>query len=112
MQMTTKLLNEIRRRNEAGQNDTIIAEALGIKTCMVNEWRNKMGLPKRDDKRRSSTLYTVWDANSDELLACGTAEECAHYMGYKGKDGFLSMVSRATHGKQKKYAVEKVRRTA
>lgn len=109
--MTTKKLEEIRRRNAAGENDQVIAEALNVPVYMVHYWRRKLGLPIRWAKRPKHTkqvIYTVWNAKTDELLACGTARECAGRMGYKNAETFIQMVCRSLQGKTKKYYVEKV----
>ena len=37
--------------------------------------------------------YTVWDANSGDLLASGTAAMCARRLGYASANSFASAVS-------------------
>ena len=108
--MTIKKLEEIRRRNAAGENDTIIAEALGIGHGLVTYWRRKLGLPVVGSWRPKTrqVIYTVWSAKTDELLACGTAQECANLLGYQSIETFRQMVCRALKGNVKKLYVEKV----
>lgn len=52
--------------------------------------------------------YTVYLNKDDSVVAYGTAEECAKQM-KKSLNGFLSMVSKNTLGKQKKYTIVKDR---
>lgn len=110
MQMTTKTLDEIRRRNAEGENDIIIAEALGCKHKLVHTYRQAMGLPSHGNRRRGSMIYTVWDAKTDELLACGDAKLVAERLGLVNNMAVHQMVSRVLKGNSKKYIVEKVRR--
>lgn len=98
--MTTQMVKEIRRLNQEGNNDRMIAEKLGVSAATVHKYRTEMGIPA------VRKVYTIWDAKTDELIVCGTAAECTKFMGYKGIDGFYSMVSRMTHGKGKKYHAE------
>lgn len=108
--MTTKKLDEIRRRNAAGENDPMIAEALNIPVCIVRYWRKTLGLPVTGTVRHKCTkqvIYTVWNAATDELLACGTSRECANLMGFKSAATFRQMVCRALQGENQKYHVEK-----
>lgn len=113
--MTTKKLEELRRRNEAGENDWMIADALGISWNIVRYWRKKLGLPPRSPRRYNNgyvnyhqqVIYTVWDAKTDELIACGTDQECADRMGLANRQTFQQLASRAINGKNRKYYVEK-----
>lgn len=104
--MTTKKLEEIRRRNAAGENDQVIAEALNIPVHTVHYWRRKLGLPIRRakrPKRNKQITYTVWSTKTDEVLVCGTAKECAAMLGYRSADTFRQMVCRTV----KKYYIER-----
>ncbi len=49
--------------------------------------------------------YTVYDARTDEVLAFGNATQCAATLGCANARIFHSIVSKAWHGKIKKYAV-------
>ncbi len=48
--------------------------------------------------------YTVYDANTDELITHGTAKECAEKMNLT-IESFYCAVGRARSGKRKKYTV-------
>lgn len=37
--------------------------------------------------------YTVWDAKTGDLIASGTAAQCARRLGYSGSGSFASAVS-------------------
>lgn len=94
MQLTTRHLVEIRRRNEAGENDVIIANALGTSQPLINYHRRKMGLPaiRGRNTHREWVRYTVSDSNTGELLVSGTAKECAAKLGYVNEQSFRSAV--------------------
>lgn len=83
MIITTKMLTEIRRLNEAEMNDAEISEALGLKYDTVRYHRIKEGLPSRRQKYRNRFLkrYCVYDARTTEFLLEGTAAECAARLG-------------------------------
>lgn len=49
--------------------------------------------------------YTVYDARTDDVLAFGNAAQCAIMLGCANARIFHSIVSKAWHGKIKKYAV-------
>jgi len=48
--------------------------------------------------------YTIYDAESDEVIAHGTARECAKKMNLT-IESFYCAVGRARSGKRKKYVV-------
>lgn len=100
--ITTRMVKEIHRLNQEGKSDREIAEILGISQSCVWKRRKTMGLPPMGKAR----LYTVWNAKTDELIVCGTADECAKFMGYATRNNFHGMVHRMTHGMGKKYHVE------
>lgn len=104
MQMTTKALEEIRRRNAEGQNDTEIAEALGTRPQTIRYYRAGMGLPPvlRKREKRNSVTYTVRDRKTGRLLVSGTAKECALALGYANAASF-----RAAAPGAKKYLCSK-----
>ena len=49
--------------------------------------------------------YTVYDPDTDEILARGTAKECAGTLGFVSTKSFRTMVSRIEEGKSSRYAV-------
>lgn len=51
--------------------------------------------------------YTVWSRKTDEVLACGTSEECAKMLGMSSSASFRCMVSRSAKGRNKRYVVLK-----
>lgn len=80
--MTTKQIQRLKALYAEGWNDIQIAEELGIKTGQVFYWRKgKLGLPARN-RRRKSKEYTIFDRTGN-VVAIGTAEECARTLGIK-----------------------------
>lgn len=80
--MTTKQLQRLKALYAEGWNDLQIAEELGITRGQVMYWRKgKLGLPARN-RRRKSKEYTIFD-RAGNVVALGTAEECAHALGIK-----------------------------
>ena len=55
--------------------------------------------------------YTVWDAKTGDLIASGTAQQCARRLGYAGANSFASAVSHGLSGKHppKKYIFQRER---
>ena len=53
---------------------------------------------------KANSFYTVYLRKTDEIVASGTAVECAAKMN-KSVNCFYSLVSKNTKGKQKKYVV-------
>jgi len=102
-------LAEIRRRHEAGENDHIIAEAMGYSVTTIWKWRRALGLPTIGvSGPRHRPIYYVWDAENDTLLAVGTAKQCADMLGLKGGGrSFHVLKARYKAGKSRKYIVMK-----
>lgn len=100
--LTTKNIRDIRRLHEEGLNDREISEELGISQQSASKYRRSLGLPKigRNKKQR---MYTVWSAESEDLLCYGDAYECAKMLGLASADIFYQAVSRTKAGKMKKY---------
>lgn len=68
------------------------------------DWvRHKIGSPAvlKGNKKQ---YYTVWLSKTDQIVATGTAEECAEQLGMT-KASFYSLVWRAREGMRKKYTV-------
>jgi len=106
--LTTKQLVEIRRRNEAGESDTMISEALGIDQSYVSHWRRTLGLkPQGIHKHRTKYIYYIWDSKTDELLFVGRASECAEFLGYTAIQSFYALASRSKHKRRNTYYVLK-----
>ena len=74
--------------------------------------QNKSSVPDGGHHKGHKTVggkfctYTVYRSDNDEIVAYGTAEECAHMMGIT-YGSFRAMVSRALKGERKKYFVLK-----
>lgn len=80
--ITTKTLARIREMNQAGMNDCVIAQELGLSKSIIQRWRKRMGLePVRLWAKRP--LYTVYLRKTGEYICEGTSEECAAQMGIK-----------------------------
>ncbi len=54
--------------------------------------------------KKKTTYYTVYLAATDELVATGSAEECARELKLT-LDSFKCAVSRYRNGKRKKYVI-------
>lgn len=54
--------------------------------------------------RAEQNWYTVYDARTDELLACGSAAKCARTLGLT-KDSFYSTLCRVAKGTNHKYLI-------
>lgn len=48
--------------------------------------------------------YTVYDARTDELLVCGSSDDCARYFGVS-RNGFHTLVSHVKTGRNRGYCV-------
>lgn len=49
--------------------------------------------------------YAIYNAKTDELLATGTAEQCAKAMGFKSPSTIYQLLSRTRNGINRKYRV-------
>ena len=47
--------------------------------------------------------YTVYDARTDEIVACGTTEMIVHQMGYADRNSFFSAITHAKARTDSKY---------
>lgn len=65
---------EVRRRNAAGENDMMIAEALGVSKDSVAKDRAAMGLPASRYSRRHGGYRTTGSAHSKALAPPGEAK--------------------------------------
>ena len=63
---------------------------------------------------RSVNWYTIYDAQTDEIVACGTADMIVQQMGYASKHSFFSAIScsRSHHNNKYIYHIEKVSRAS
>lgn len=106
--MTTLLLKEILAHYDAGQNYTEIAQALKIPVNTAWRWCHKFGRPARPQRQdpRPQKMYYVYLRATDQLIAAGSARECANRMGVQ-LSSFYSIVSRSNHGVNKKYEIYK-----
>ena len=53
---------------------------------------------------QNSAWYTIWDGATDQLLCCGTRQECARMLGLTDSS-FMSAVSRCKTGARRKYSI-------
>ena len=56
---------------------------------------------------RSVNWYTIYDAQTDEIVACGTADMIVQQMGYASKHSFFSAIAHKYI-----YHIEKVSRAS
>lgn len=79
--MTTLQLRELKRLAELGKNGVEIGTAIGMNPKTVYPWLKKLGIrPPGNYGPERKAVYAVYN-HKDELLACGTADECAKAMG-------------------------------
>ena len=79
--MTTLQLRELVRLAELGKNGVEIGAELGMSSKTVYGWMKKLGIkPPGRHGPVCKAQYAVYN-DRDELLACGTASECARAMG-------------------------------
>ena len=102
--MTTATVKEILAHYDAGKNYTEIARALGLSVKTVWRWCHEYDRPARPQMtgNRPQKLYYVYLRATDQLVAVGSARECADRMGINLLS-FYSAVSRTNQGKNKKY---------
>ena len=61
---------------------------------------------------RSVNWYTIYDAQTDEIVACGLDDKIVQQMGYASKHSFFSAIThkREHHNNKYIYHIEKVSR--
>ena len=99
----TLKLGDIRALHAKGLVDREIAERLGCSISTVCAHRRRMGLPPAG-RRVTRKYYTVYRRRTDELLAYGTAKECAQQLGIR-LDSFYCAVSRTPNRGKTKYEI-------
>lgn len=55
-------------------------------------------------RKPNHEFVTVYDAKTDEILACGSREECGHVLG-KDLDSFRNFLFKVKSGKSRKYTI-------
>lgn len=110
--VTTSMAREIARLASLGLNDDQIGGRIGVSPYTARIYRKQAGIAPAG--RSKVTIYTVWDAKTDEVLACGTAAECAAKLGLAKPRSFYYMAHHAANGRRRRYVVTKeiVPRTA
>ena len=103
--MTINELNAIVRLNAEGKSDREVAEETGIPVKTVRWARRYYKLRYNKGHKPPLKYYTVWNMKTDEMVASGTAQECAAIMGRSIAD-FYTMVMRVRKGKNRKFAVQ------
>ena len=92
--MTTGTLREMRRLYDQKLPDAKIAKAVGVSIFSVFHWRRENGLPCWKN------YYEVRDRMTDDLIASGTARECAEAMGYYKEEALRRMARNALRGER------------
>lgn len=54
--------------------------------------------------RKMTLWYTIYDADTDDLIACGSARDCANIMG-TSVSNIHSLISRVKSGYNRKYTI-------
>lgn len=93
----------IRELHAQGLTDLEIAHRMGYAVSTINGHRRQMGLPF-NPQVRPQRRYTVYKRKTDELLAFGSARECAKQLGIT-LASFYSAVSRAKTREEGRYEV-------
>lgn len=102
--VTTNLVKNILERYDAGLNYTEIAQELGISIKTAWKYCRLNGRNKRNDFERPQKVFYVYLRKNDELIAMGTARECAKRMRITLLS-FRGAVSRCRKGTQKNYSI-------
>lgn len=89
---------EMRRQ---GATVTQIAQHFGVSISNISRMLCRNGFPMR--AKKCNAFYTVYLAATDEVVACGTAKECAERLGYANAMSFCSVISQTKAGRHKKY---------
>ena len=102
--MTTLQLQELVRLAELGKNGVEIGAAIGMNPKSVYPWLKKLGIkPPGRHGPVCKAQYAVYNGR-DELLACGTAPECAKAMGCRVQTTYRgAMKTRKGEGKFRFY---------
>lgn len=101
--MTTKMMEEIKRRNLAGENDREIARAIGSYPTEICNARKMMNLGAIG---RHLLTYCVYDNVTGDLIVRGTASECAAALGIS-TGSFRCYANRSKTGRAKKRKIIK-----
>ena len=101
--MTPEQLSLMDKLYWDGLFDRQVAEIVQCTPKQVYSWRNRMGYPANGQGGNAVLKqFAVYIAKTDELLAVGTAAECAHAIGWSVRD-FFTVKSRVKSGRNKKY---------
>ena len=101
--MTPEQLSLMDKLYRDGLIDKEVAAAVGCTPKQVFEWRWRKRL-KANGRGGPAVLkqFAVYMDKTDELLAVGTAAECAKAIGWSVRD-FFTIKSRVKAGRNKKY---------
>lgn len=104
--MTTKDITTFRRLHQQGMSDVAIAQDIGCSVTTIRELRHRLHLPVTGGRRPTPprTMYSVYLAKDDQLVAYGAARSCAKAMGMS-LSTFRTIASRAMRGMQRKYII-------
>ena len=101
--MTPEQLSLMDKLYWDGLFDRQVAEIVQCTPKQVYSWRNRMEYPANGQGGNAVLKqFAVYLDKTDELLAVGTAAECAHAIGWSVRD-FFTIKSRVKSGKNKKY---------
>lgn len=102
--MTTLELRKIEELYDQGLNYQQIAKRLNRSLAMVARWCHRTGREAHKNPVKPQKLYSVYLRKTDELVAFGTARECAARLGMTLLS-FYSTVTRSQSGQQRKYEI-------
>lgn len=103
--LTPDQLTLIAKLYHDGLIDKEVAAIVGCTHKQVFEWRWRKRY-RANGRGGNAVLkqFAVYLAKTDEILAVGTAAECAHAIGWSVGD-FFTIKSRVKSGKNKKYEI-------
>lgn len=96
---TIKQVEAMKRLHAEGKNNREIAKVLGLSGEIVGYWLRKSGLKSTWIHAQHET-YAVY--KRDELVAVGTADECAAMMGIKTASFWSNMSRSKRKGESKR----------
>lgn len=103
--MTTLMLRKLRELNSQGLNDRQVGEILGLSGKTIGAWRRRLKIEATYTVQKNPyVIYYIYDGKTTQLLAFGSAEECARTLGLRVQT-IYAIHHRFTTGKSDKYTV-------
>lgn len=103
-EVTILELQKMKRLYDSGMTYERIGKELNRAGSTVAKWLQRTGRNARIPKEKPRKLYSVYLRKTDEIVAFGTARECAARLGMT-LSSFYPTVSRSQSGQQRKYEI-------